>query len=65
MSVLKILGIEHNEKQWTAKELMAEAVRFQEIGHDLTAFMKRYGLIPRMWRKRSGKKSRKSESKGG
>src|SRR5712664_4054405 len=43
-TVLKMLGIEHNEKQWTAAELHAEVKRFQEVGKDLALFMKRYGL---------------------
>jgi hypothetical protein len=62
---LKVLGLDWYEKQWTAKELMDEARRFVELGHDLEMFMVRYGLMPRMWRKRSGKKARKSASKGG
>jgi hypothetical protein len=44
---LKLLGIEHNEKQWTADELKAEATRYKRVGTDLATFMKRYGLIPR------------------
>jgi hypothetical protein len=64
-TTLKTLGLDYFEKQWTAAELMAEARRFVELGNDLKTFMVRYGLKPRMWRKRSGKKSRKSESKGG
>jgi hypothetical protein len=43
--VLKMLGIEHNEKQWTAKELDDEANEFRKLGHDLASFMKRNGLI--------------------
>jgi hypothetical protein len=46
-SALKMLGIEHNEKQWTAGALNAEADRFRELGHELADFMKRTGLIPR------------------
>jgi hypothetical protein len=64
-TALKMLGIEHNEKQWTTDELKKEAKRFEEVGRDLLIFMKRYGLNPRMWRKSSGKKARKSASKGG
>ena len=45
-TVLKMLGIKHNEKQWTAGELNAEAKRYRELGHDLAGFMKRTGLIP-------------------
>jgi hypothetical protein len=64
-TTLKTLGLEYYEKQWTAPELMAEARRFIELNNDLKTFMVRYGLMPRMWRIRSGKKSRKSASKGG
>jgi hypothetical protein len=42
---LKMLGIEHNEKQWTADELKAEVKRYQEVGKDLALFMKRNGLM--------------------
>jgi hypothetical protein len=62
---LKMLGTDTREKQWTADELKAEATRFEEIGTDLALFMKRYGLVPRMWEKSSGKNSRKSQSRGG
>ena len=47
-ATLKLLGLDTREKQWTAKELFAEAKRFEEIGRDLALFMKRYGLIPRI-----------------
>jgi hypothetical protein len=62
---LKLLGVEHNEKGWTLSELRAEAKRYEEVGTELALFMKRYGLIPRKWRKSSGRKSRKSQSRGG
>jgi hypothetical protein len=45
-TVLKMLGIKHNEKQWTAGELNAEAKRYRELGHELADLMKRAGLIP-------------------
>jgi hypothetical protein len=46
-TVLKMLGIEHNEKQWTADALDEEAKRFRQLGHELVDFMKRANLIPR------------------
>jgi hypothetical protein len=42
---LELLGIEHNEKQWTAQELEDEANRFRKLGIELDRFMKRNGLI--------------------
>jgi hypothetical protein len=63
-STLKMLGTGHNEKEWTVKELNLEVERYKQLGTDLAAFMKTYGLL-RMWRKRSGKNPRKSQSKGG
>jgi len=43
---LKLLGSEHNEREWSAPELMAEAEKIHQLGTDLAAFMKQYGLLP-------------------
>ena len=43
--VLKMLGIEHNEKQWTTRELDNRADEFRKLGDELAQFMKRNGLI--------------------
>ena len=59
---LKMLGIEHNERDWTAKELIAEAKKFQELGRDLLSFMDRYRLRFTIERKTSGKSSPSSQS---
>ena len=45
-TVLRMRGTELQEKQWTADELNAEALRYRELGHELADFMKRAGLIP-------------------
>jgi hypothetical protein len=45
-TVLKMLGVKHNENQWTANALNAEANRYRELGHELADFMKRTGLLP-------------------
>lgn len=44
-SVLKVLGHEHNEREWTAAQLKAEAHKMRELGLDLAKFMTRYGLV--------------------
>jgi hypothetical protein len=44
--VLKALGSDHNEREWTADQLMAEAKRIHELGTELAQFMKNYGLVP-------------------
>jgi hypothetical protein len=44
-NVLKLLGIEHNEKQWTAAELNAEVQKFRKLGYDLADFARRSGLM--------------------
>jgi hypothetical protein len=44
-SVLKVLGSEHNEREWTAAQLEAEAHKIHELGLELARFMDRYGLV--------------------
>jgi hypothetical protein len=44
--VLKVLGSEHNEREWTANQLFAEATRIHQFGLELVEFMKRYDLVP-------------------
>lgn len=44
--VMKILGSGHNEKEWTATELVVEAKKIFQLLNELTAFMERYGLVP-------------------
>jgi hypothetical protein len=43
--VLKVLGSGHNEREWTAAQLEAEARKIHELGLDLAKFMHRYGLV--------------------
>jgi hypothetical protein len=43
---VKLLGSDHNEREWTALELMAEAQKIYQVGIDLGAFMRSYGLFP-------------------
>jgi hypothetical protein len=42
---LKLLGSEHNEREWTAPQLKAEAQKIHELGVDLAKFMRRYELV--------------------
>ena len=42
---LKLRGSEHNEREWTASQLKAEAQKIHELGVDLAKFMRRYGLV--------------------
>ena len=43
--VLKLLGSDHNEREWTAPQLEAEARKIHQLGIDLAKFMDRYGLV--------------------
>jgi hypothetical protein len=43
---LKMLGSGHNEREWTAAQLEAEARKFHQLGLELAQFMKQYGLAP-------------------
>jgi hypothetical protein len=45
-SVVKLLGSDHNEREWTASQLIAEAHKIYQVGIDLGAFMRSYGLFP-------------------
>ena len=44
--VLKVLGIEHNEKEWTAAELQAEAEKFHSLGVEVASFFRKHGFLP-------------------
>jgi hypothetical protein len=44
--VLKILGISHNEREWTASQLIAEAQKIHALGVELNMFMRSYDLDP-------------------
>lgn len=54
-TTLKLLGISHNEKEWSAAELKAEGLKLQDLGRDLSAFMSQYGLKIAIARKTRGK----------
>ena len=41
---LKMLGIEHNEKEWTADELKEEAAKIQNLCVELIRFMNDHEL---------------------
>lgn len=43
--VMKFLGSGHNEREWTAPELIVEAAKIHQIGIDLKEFMRLYGLL--------------------
>ena len=43
--VLKLLGSDHNEREWTAPQLEAEEHKIHQLGIDLAKFMERYGLL--------------------
>ena len=43
---LKVLGIDHNEKEWTAPQLADEAGKIHQLGLDIATFMQSYGLNP-------------------
>jgi hypothetical protein len=42
---LKVVGLEDNEKEWTAKELTIEADKFSQLGADITAFAVKHDLL--------------------
>jgi hypothetical protein len=44
--VVKLLGSDHNEREWTASELIVEAQKIYQVGIDLGVFMRRYELFP-------------------
>jgi hypothetical protein len=44
---LEVLGIDHNEKEWTAKELEIEAVEISQLHDELKTFLMEGGdLLP-------------------
>jgi len=44
--VIKALRSDHNEREWTAEQLIAEASRIHQLGIELAHFMVRYELVP-------------------
>jgi hypothetical protein len=44
--VVKLLGSDHNEREWSAPELIVEAQKIYQVGIDLGTFMRSYGLFP-------------------
>jgi len=62
---LRMVGVGHNEKEWTAAELKAEALKFQALGRDLLMFMRQYGLVVNIPKKTSDTIPNNSESDGG